>query len=381
MVITAAMYFSLSSALESWGYSRDQLALQKVLSEAMDEVTNGIPVTYGLKDGLEMVSASDTRIEFVPPWTDDTHMFTTGDLVYTLNRRPKPGSAVPIAEVKFPMSDEYRIIPVIFVETELMEEPRVKLGLAPPGGSQLRFTYHPDSKANPDTIKTVWWDSVEQQMYSEDIDGTENISKNPFGVRIIDFRLLYYDNANKLVGDYGWLDQGDMVIVTGIEVRMKAELGQHQQELISFVELRNAPMRAGYFTLSQGTRLPIPDSHKIHTLLLTNFSGVGNLDELQVEATPRTGKSWRVTIKFSRIGSAKAVIGSYIIEYPPGHPIHTEHPRSSVDLGLDLLTLGANGLYDYDDDPYIQDFVMLEDEVVLEVKKMDIEGAGLFVRP
>ena len=381
VVITAALYFSLSSALESWGYSRDQLALQKVVSEVMDEVTGGTPVSYGLKDSLEISSASDTKLEFVPPWSDDTHMFISGDLIYTLIRRPKPGSAVPIAEVKFPESDEYRSIPVTLVETEFIKEAQVKIGLAPPGGSQLRFIYHPDSKANPDTIKTIWWDADEQQLYSEDIDGIENISKNPFGVKITDFRLRYYDNANNLMDDSGRIDQNALLTVTGIEVWMKVKLGQYSQELLSFVNLRNSPMRAGYLTLREGTRLPIPDSHNIHTLLLTNFSGVGNLNELQLEAVPSTGKSWRVTIKFSKIGSAKALIDSLIIEYPPGHPVYTEHPRSSVELGLNLLTLGANGLYDYDDDSDIEDFVILEDEVVLKVNKMDIEGAGLFVRP
>ena len=50
-------------------------------------------------------------------------------------------------------------------------------------------------------------------------------------------------------------------------------------------------------------------------------------------------------------------------------------------MGLNLLTLGTNGLYDYDDDEDIEDFVVLEGDVMLEVTKMDIEGAGLFVRP
>jgi len=381
VVISAAIYFSLSSALESWGYSRDHLALQKVISEVMDEVADGTFRAYGLKDSLEILSASGTKIEFVPPWTDDTHMFISGDLIYTLNRRPKPGSAVPVGEVKFPGSDEYRTIPVTLVETEFIKEPQVKIGLVPPEGSQLRFTYHPDPKTNPDTIKTIWWDPEEQQLYSEDIDGIENISRNPLGVKLTDFRLRYYDNANNPVGDQGGLDQNTLLTVTGIEVWMKAELGQYSQELVSFVNLRNSPMRKGFLTLREGTKFPIPDSHNIHTLLLTNFSGVGNLDELQLEATPSTGKSWGVTIKFSKTGSAKAIIETLIIEYPPGHSIYTEHPRSSVELGLDLLTLGANGLYDYDDDPDIEDFVLLKDEVVLEVKRMDIEGAGLFVRP
>jgi hypothetical protein len=140
-------------------------------------------------------------------------------------------------------------------------------------------------------------------------------------------------------------------------------------------------MRSGYLALREGTRILIPDSKNIHTLLITNISGVSSKDELQIEAVPKAGKVWQLSVKFSRTGGAKPIIESYTIEYPPGHPVYTEYPRTSIDLGLNLLVLGANGLYDYDDDEDIEDFVILEGDVVLKVEKMDIEGAGLFVRP
>ena len=44
----------------------------------------------------------------------------------------------------------------------------------------------------------------------------------------------------------------------------------------------------------------------------------------------------------------------------------------SVDAGLNLLSLGANGLYDYDDDEDIEDFVILDGKVTLKITKMDV---------
>ncbi len=380
-VITAAVYFSLDSALESWRYARDQLALQKVLSETIDEVVSGTAAVYGLRDSLEVVAAGKTRVEFAPPWTDDSHSVAGKNFVYTLNRRIKPGTAVPIGEVKLPEAGEWRILPVKVVEAEDIDISEVRLGLVAPTGSQLRFTYHPDPKVHANVVKTVWWDEDEHQVYSEDDDGIDNISRNPFDVKIIDMKLSYYDNANNLVSEYEWIDDRDLNIITGIEVYMEAELGQYKQSLVSFVNLRNAPMRSGYLPLREGTRIPISDSHDIHTLLLTNISGVSSGDELQIEAVPRSGKAWRVKVLFSRAGSGKAKLESYTIEYPPQRSVYTEYPRTGIDVGLNLLSLGANGLYDYDDDGDIEDFVMLEGEVMLEVTKMDIEGAGLFVRP
>lgn len=118
--------------------------------------------------------------------------------------------------------------------------------------------------------------------------------------------------------------------------------------------------------------------------MLANISGVGSGDELQLEAVPRSGKPWLVNIKFSRPGiSAQPKIESFTIEYPSQHAVYTDYPRSDIKVGLDLLTLDAKGLYDYDyeDDEEIEDVVILEGEVILKVNKMDVEGAGLFIRP
>ena len=53
--ITASLYFCINSAIESWTYSRDQLGMQKVLSETMDRMISGGPESYGLKDSLEIL--------------------------------------------------------------------------------------------------------------------------------------------------------------------------------------------------------------------------------------------------------------------------------------------------------------------------------------
>ncbi|MFH1504685.1 MAG: type II secretion system protein [Candidatus Omnitrophota bacterium] len=380
VIITAAIYFSLNSALDSWGYLQNQLALQKVLSEAIEEVIAGTEAVHGLRDSLEITSAGAGRVEFIPPWSDDTHM-AVKNFAYTLNRRIKPGTAVPIGEAKYPESNKYRIVPIKIMKSEDLKISQVKLGYDVPAASQLRFTYHPDPKANLDVFKTIWWDSETYQIYSEDLNGLENISRNPFGIQITNMKLSYYDNANNLITDFEWVDNKDLNMITGIEVSMEAKLGQHTQNLISFINLRNAPMRSGYLALKQDMRLPIPDSHNVRIFSITNISGVANGDELQIEAVPEFGETWRAKIKFSRAGLAEPKIESCTIEYPPQNIVYTEYPRMSIDVGLDLLTIGASGLYDYDDDNETDDIVMLEGEVMLKVIKMDIEGVGLFIRP
>ena len=50
VIISAAVYFAVQGALQSWVYCRDQLSLQKVLTETMDKVISGTVETDGVKD-------------------------------------------------------------------------------------------------------------------------------------------------------------------------------------------------------------------------------------------------------------------------------------------------------------------------------------------
>ena len=378
-VITSSVYFSLNTALESWGQARNQLGLQKVLSELIDEI-GGSAVSYGIRDSLEVIEAGAGRIKFVPPWTDDAHSSSSRDFIYTLNRRIKPGTALPIGEMRFPESNKFQLVPVRLIELEDTSLSQVRLGAAVPLGCDLRFIYHPDPEG-ADTVKSIWWEKSEEKVYIEGKKGKREISQNPFGVKIINLEFRYYDNTNKLITDRSWVDRRDINRITGAEIYIEGELGGLKQTALGFFNLRNAPMRSGYLSLSEGARIPIPNSQNIHSLLLTNISGVSSGDELELEASPSSGKTWRINIKFSRTGPVKPTIDSYSIEYPPQRAIYTEYPRTHVRAGLNLLTLGTSGLYDYDDDIDIEDFVLLEGEVMLKVRKMDIEGAGVFIRP
>lgn len=380
-IIVGAVYFSLDTALESWSFSRDQLALQKVLNEAAEEIISGGITDFGLRDLVEIVEAGSQKVDFVPPWVDDTHTAVAGSYAYTLNRRIKPGTAVPIGEVKLPEAEDYDFVPIRLTSEADSNLSRVRIGITVPSGSQLRFTYSPDPKASTDVIKSIWYSPDEKKVFARDMHGTREITKNSLGVEIVDCGFKFYDNKNNVITESSWVDLQDLNLVTGIEFMITARLGQYTKTVLNFVSLRNAPMRSGYIPLSEGTRIPIPDSKKVHTLQLLNLTGIDNEDVLQLEARPASGKDWRLKVEFSRIGSAAPKIEKFTIEYPLGHLLYTEYPRMGIDAGFNLLALDANGYYDYDDDQDTEDIVMLEGDVILEIKKMDLEGVGLFVRP
>jgi len=383
IMISAALYLSLRTALESWQTTQDQLVVQQVLSQVMAELTEGLPETYGLRDAMEIVDGSAQHISIVMPWTDDTHDVTTGIFTYILNKHIKPGTSLPIADVLLPESKRSQVVPISLMDQGHSEDyPRLQLRTSVPAGSRLRFTFHPDSRKDADVLTAFRHDPSQQAIFVEDKEGTRSISQNLFGVKITDFVLRYFDNTNTEVGFEGAIDSADILSITGLEVRLKAvSRGGHAAEALSFVSLRNAPLHSGNLTLKEGARIPIPNSKEVKALFLTNLTGIENQDALVLKARPESGKEWVLKVEFAKpVGTTTPTIGLYSIEYPPGNKIYSERLNTPAELGLSLTTLGPNGLYDYDDDD-MEDSVILDGKVTLEVAKMDIGGAAIFVRP
>jgi len=387
--ITGAIYWSVATALQSWAYMKDELMLQKVLSQVMQELIEGTPDRNGLRDSLEIVKAYSDEVEAVYPWTDSSHMAQSGLNVYELDREIKPGASIPIAEARAPDTDAYNPVAASMLDWGRKEElNKVQLVSKVAPGSLLRFTFHPDPKKNPDTVTGYKWVKEDGQVFVEDSEGRSEISKNPFGIKITSFSLKYFDNANNNISGGGDVPDDKLQFIGGIEIYAEASLppaagdktSGKKKDLISFVSLRNSPAKGGALAIKEGMRFPIPDSRHIRTFFLSNLSGIDDRDVIQLTAVPAGGSEWRLTVNFSRAGLTAPKIASYTVEYPAGKTVFSDKSNTSVEAGLNLLSLGPNGMYDYDYDENTDNIVMCEGEVELKVTKMDISGAALFIR-
>lgn len=379
-ILMAAIYFSLTSALESWDFTRDALALQQVVGGLVKEMMEGARSEPSLRVALDLREASEERVSFIIPWTEQQQ--ASGGLeTFQLAQYVLPGSGLPEAEVRFAESEDFKPLPVAWEDPDdVTQRQRLKarVNLAP--GSAVRFTYHPDPERAPEAVVTYRWDPDTQMVYRDRINGTEPLGKNPYGVVITECRFRYYDPTNAPIAESGDLSETERPRVTAVEVRLTGRLGSQSLTLFGMAMLRNSPPQSGFYVLRPGLRVPLPDSRSIRILTLTNLVGVTAGDELQLEARPKQGKAWRVMLRFERYGQARPVIAQVTVEYPPGNPIYTERPRVNAEEGLNLLALGPAGLYDYDDDPEQEDLVLLKgDPVLLSVTKMDVGGAALFV--
>ena len=69
-VILSAIYLTLVTALESWQYTRDELALQQTMNSLLEDVLEGSDWQPGFRAALEINRAGLTEVGFVPPWSE-----------------------------------------------------------------------------------------------------------------------------------------------------------------------------------------------------------------------------------------------------------------------------------------------------------------------
>lgn len=383
IMITMALYFSLRSALDSWQIAQDRLSLQQVSARLMEDLSEGVAGFYGVRDAMEIVNGSSDYLSVVFPWTDDTHNTYTGIYTFTLNRHLKPGASLPLAEALLPEQTRFRVVPIRVIDPgKTPDYPQVFIKEQLPAGARLRFTFYPDYRQDGDVVATYRYDSSARTVFVEDKDGSRDMCANSYGVRISEFMFRYFDTKNKEVGVNGSISTNDIPLITAVEISFTAVSATGStRHAKTFVSLRNAPFHSGNIILKEGARIPIPNSTEIKAFALTNLWGIDNKDSLELMAKSSKGQTWVVMVKFSKASALSApLIESYTVDYPDGNRVYTDKPRLPVEAGLNFLMMDPGALYDYGFDD-INDAVKLEGTVELYVKKMDITGAAIFVRP
>ena len=382
-VILSAIYLTLVTALESWQYTRDELALQQTMNSLLEDVLEGSDWQPGFRAALEINRAGLTEVGFVPPWSE-VRTVGHGPRSFQTEHFVKPGAGLPTAELQVSPTEPFRSLPVSLVDPDNFSERswlKPDFELVP--GALLRFSYYPDADREPELGVSVQWDPETGLIIREYGFEREELGKNLFGVEITDCRFRYFDQNDRVLEESGEVPTKRLPAITAVELQLTGRMGSHTMTLVGMVALRNSLRHGGMLILRKGLAVSIPDSRAIRNLVLTNLSGLNHSDELQLEIRPSSGQeAYRVSIRFERYGQIRPVIAQVTVEYPPGQAVYTDRPRTDSALGLDLLSLGPGGLYDYDDDPDVEDVVLVEgDAIELTVTKMDIHGGACFIQP
>ncbi len=386
-ILTGVVLFTLRASLDIYNVAQEELALQKEIDTAMDEVTTGGFDNYGIKDALRILEAGEHSIKFVPLWFDESRNAVIQNKPVTLDRPLKAGAALPIVEADVPGEEGYRLVPITFISGEhtdpLKPDDKIILNEPLPPGSRIKSIYHPDTTYFPSSAMTITWDKESGELKRVYKNASLTIpAKNTPGTALKNMTLRYFDNANTgiPIGSSGKVSENLLVSVTAIKVTLEAATERMSREKSAFINFRGSRTSGLGIIFREGTRIKIPNSREIRALSLTNLTGVKEDGHIHIEAHPDKGQAWRLHIELG-VEDGHALITTYTVEYPPGQAVYSKAVNMTTDIPLNFLTLDSSGYYDYDFDSE-HDVVNVEGNVELVVTKMErVDGGALFIRP
>ncbi|MEA3328659.1 MAG: type II secretion system protein [Candidatus Omnitrophota bacterium] len=393
-IIASTVVLMLASSLEVWRFGNAQLSIDKVNQTILGRIVEGTFQLQGLRDAMEIYRASANEIVFVPLQKDTRileYSISGGDKIF-LQRQFKAGTNKPIVEARLPAESAFSRVSTVFYYGKEIGPERlddyviVKQSL--PIGTELKFTYHPDPGYGPEVRMRYFWDTAEKKLYYV-YQGiiTEVPVRNP-DVEIEGIEFFYFANANApiLPSDTNLeLSTGQLKRITAVKIIVVSRKEEEVKEAVSFVNIRNLSNRGSGIIITEGSEIGIPDSDNIKALSLVNINGAHQGDEIVLEISSKRGKTWKITIEFGsppeEIEFPEVKIKGYKIEYPEGKIVFNQEAYSSLKNGVSFLNMG-NDLYDYDNDPNIEDIVYYKGEgIKLKVVKMNVDAAAIAVQP
>lgn len=389
-IVVGVVGLVFRQSLDTFRIGEAEISLQRVAQRIMEEMIEGTDKVPAAREALEVTEATETSFGFVPFWMDSYSDYREDSNEFTLSREVKPGSSLPIVQVKIPNAKQFSSMPTIFIMGKVrnpsLPDDKVRFINPIPKGSNVRILFCPDASRDDSVIMRYYWDKKLKRLFRTYNGKTEDIIKYDNKVKVPNFKFSYYDNLNRPIeavsaaeGDCSSSEHPHLLSAIGIEFTL--ERGSIKRQLSSFVSIRTlgGNLCTG-ITLSEGRELNIPDSSHIRMLVLDNINGIEEGGRLEIEISSAPSPVWKISIDFGVVNEESYIMG-FNIEYPKGTIVYSNTNKRPVKGGLNFLKLG-NDYYDYDDDKNIEDIVKIEgDSVKFKVLKMNIGAAAVFVRP
>lgn len=383
-IITFTITMMFQSAFSAYDFSQKELIVYKALSSALDEVINGTFDSYAVKDSLEIVEATARSITFVPLWVEEGRYTLVKDSAYYLDIPHKSGASTPIVEIKKKGEQYYRPTEITFFpRPDAKKKDSFKINTEFPPGLNMRVSYYPDAVDFPQTQVKIFWDKKNKNCLYTYKNKTKILPMRFLGAGIKDAVFEYFDNANVRImpeGSGAGIPAEKLGLITAARLTLTGDYKGEERQMSSFISIRNSRAHGLGVIIQQGTHFKMPDSRNVRTFSLVNISGAKSGDIIRLEARPKSGQAYAVEVELA--GKEETIyFKNYSIEYPPGHKVYSEHIDQSVDLGLNILTVGRTGVFDYDFDGGIGNEIELKGDVELFVPRMDCTAAAVFIRP
>ncbi len=392
-IIGGVVALLINSIIESWQYTANRIELQKAASDIIGELVQGGFEANGIRDAVDFAYCGPDSITFLPLWVDDTHKLDPAankEQKFTLNRQFKVGSSIPLAQGKLPESNDWSTLQVKFTYGSSNEPKRlddVVQVLDPiPYGSQIKFTFTPESASDPNTQKSFTWNHEDKHIYKTYKEKTDDILRTIPEVKVERLLFMYYDNLNQQIaaGSAGYLTAEQIKRATAVKIYLFLTRKGDWRESVTYTNIRNA--QGVGVSIMEGTVVPVPSSKRIKAFSVGNFFNRKREGIVRFVIKPKDSKYWAVQLKIipDPQSSERLKVERFQIESPPGKTLASSFLDQTFMSSefVNLLAIDRTGMYDYDDDEGIEDFYIIEeDPVMLEVERLDFDGAALFIRP
>ncbi|MEK6715036.1 MAG: hypothetical protein AABY43_03200 [Candidatus Omnitrophota bacterium] len=390
-IVVGVVGLVFRQSLDTFRIGEAEVSLQRVAQSIMEEMIEGTDKVPAMREALEVSEATETSLGFIPFWMDSYSDYREDSNEFTLSREVKPGSSLPIGQVKIPNARQFSSMPTIFIMGKVrnpsLPDDKVRFINPIPKGSNVRILFCPDASLDDSVIMRYYWDNKLKRLFRRYNGKTEDIIRYDHKVKVTNFKFSYYDNLNRQIEAVplasGVVSSSSYHpnLLSAIGIEFSLERDSIKRQLSSFVSIRTLGGNLGTgIALSEGTELNIPDSAHIRMLVLDNISGIEEGGRLEIEISSSLSSTWKISIDFGLVNQEPYITG-FNIEYPKGTIAYSNNNKKPVKGGLNLLKSG-NDYYDYDDDINIEDIVKIEgDSAKFKVLKMNIGAAAVFVRP
>ncbi|MBI4357748.1 MAG: prepilin-type N-terminal cleavage/methylation domain-containing protein [Candidatus Omnitrophica bacterium] len=382
-ILTAGIERLLDTALTAWGLTLEEAAIAKLSEETMQQMIEGGYESQGIRDAVELLEVASSSISFTTLWTEWFDRMPKDGKFY-LTKRMRPGAPPPVCEVRFPGSREFKSYAAAVERGDGIGPQWIDFGFPIRPGALVRLTYQPDVKAHPELVMRYTWDKNEMRINRFYNGAQTGFNLKERTIKATSVHFIYYDGNNRPVDIEGkTLSRANMLVrISAVKIELEFEGHQLKKRASSSVNIRALGKSGLGIILAKELDIPLPDSEHIQLLQLVNFTGVdeGQIIEFKIHA-PKAEDAWRFKMYLGRDGEIP-VMRRYEIFYPSNQLVYEENQETALSRGFDLLSVGPEGLYDYDDDDGILDKVQFKGEqITLSVLQSDPDGVMLIVRP
>ncbi len=379
-ILTLGIEQLLNTALTSWRIAVDEAGTSKISEELASRLAEGDYEVPGLKDAVELFKAEEHAVAFVPLWTDVLDRIPD-DGVIKLTKRVRAGSSLPVGEIKFRGTGVFKMYPLSF-QRDLNS---VSFGFPIPPGAVARMTYHPDVQIHPELVMRYEWSAQEGRVYRYYNRSASDFELKREMASLTSVRFTYFDGANREVNpnkERSKKKASALKRICAVKIELVVEGKEVKKKALSFINIRALGKGGPGVILEEGLELPLPSAKDIRLLRLTNFTGAGDGQVIELKISGgRQSPAWRIKMDLGE-ESEGSVVRRYEVYYPSGQLMYEREEPLSLAAGFDLLTLDGDGRYDYDLDEGVVDQVKITgDPVTLSVIRSDPEGVMLIVRP